>query len=100
MATNGLPFNHYHVDKYGNEYGDGIAFELMQERGIRYKWAGENIAAGQETPQDVVDAWMNSPDHKANILRPEFTSIGVGFTDETIASHDTYWTQIFAAPYR
>jgi uncharacterized protein YkwD len=100
MAKNGLPFSHYHVDKYGNEYGDGIAFELMQERGIRYKWAGENIAAGQETPQDVVDAWMNSPDHKANILRPEFTSIGVGFTDETITDHDTYWTQIFAAPYR
>jgi uncharacterized protein YkwD len=103
--ANGLPFSHYHVDKYGNEYGDGIAFELMQERGIRYKWAGENIAAGQETPQDVVDAWMNSPDHKANILRPEFTSIGVGFTDETITIYDTYWTQtywtqIFAAPYR
>lgn len=98
--ANGLPFSHYHVDKYCNEYGDGIAFELMQERGIRYKWAGENIAAGQETPQDVVDAWMNSPDHKANILRPEFTSIGVGFTDETITDHDTYWTQIFAAPYR
>lgn len=103
--ANGLPFSHYHVDKYGNEYGDGIAFELMQERGIRYKWAGENIAAGQDTPQDVVDAWMNSPDHKANILRPEFTSIGVGFTDETITIYDTYWTQtywtqIFAAPYR
>lgn len=98
--ANGLPFSHYHVDKYGNEYGDGIAFELMQERGIRYKWAGENIAAGQETPQDVVDAWMNSPGHRANILRPEFTSIGVGFTDETITDHDTYWTQIFAAPYR
>lgn len=97
--ANGLPFSHYHVDMYGNEYGDGIAFELMQERGIRYKWAGENIAAGQDTPQDVVDAWMNSPGHRANILRPEFTSIGVGFTDETTI-YDTYWTQIFAAPYR
>lgn len=98
MAKNGLPFDHYYYDNKGNRFA--YAFEMLKQRGVVYRCAGENIAAGQETPQDVVDAWMNSPGHRANILRPEFTSIGVGFTDEKITDHDTYWTQIFAAPYR
>lgn len=98
--ANGLPFSHYYLDDSRNRIGEAIAYQMMKQRGIRYFMAGENIAAGQDTPQDVVDAWMNSPGHRANILRPEFTSIGVGFTDETITSYNTYWTQIFAAPYR
>lgn len=98
--ANGLPFDHYYLDDSRNRIGEAIAYQMMKQRGIRYFMAGENIAAGQDTPQDVVDAWMNSPGHRANILRPEFTSIGVGFTDETITIYDTYWTQIFAAPYR
>jgi uncharacterized protein YkwD len=47
---------------------------------ITYKTWGENIAAGQATPKEVVDAWMASPGHKANILREEFTHMGVGYT--------------------
>lgn len=49
---------------------------------------GENIAAGQRTPQEVVQAWMNSPGHRANILNGSFTKLGVGETNH-------YWTQDF-----
>lgn len=50
---------------------------------------GENIAAGQSTPEEVVEAWMQSPGHRANILNANFTKLGVGETDH-------YWTQDFA----
>ncbi|MFJ3307136.1 CAP domain-containing protein [Streptomyces sp. NPDC086549] len=54
---------------------------------------GENIACGQRTPAEVVDDWMNSPGHRANILKPAFTHIGVGFGGGGRAG--TYWTQLF-----
>ncbi len=73
---------------------------MMKDRNLKYAWAGENIAAGPDTPQDVVNAWMNSPSHRANILRAEFTAIGVGFTNDTTTIYDTYWTQIFASPQK
>ena len=68
----------------------GSPFAMMQSFGISYRYAGENIARGQRTPQQVVDAWMNSPGHRANILNANFTQIGIGY----IASGN-YWTQMF-----
>ena len=68
----------------------GSPFEMMQSFGIRYRYAGENIAYGQRTPQQVVDAWMNSPGHRANILNANFTQIGMGYI-----STGNYWTQMF-----
>lgn len=57
--------------------------------GIVYTWgAGENIAMGHRTPQDVVRGWMNSPGHRANILREVYTHIGIGF-------YNYRWTQKF-----
>ncbi|MGP4046026.1 CAP domain-containing protein [Streptomyces sp. 2A115] len=56
---------------------------------------GENIACGQRSPAEVVDGWMNSPGHRANILKPAFTHIGVGFAGG--GSAGTYWTQLFGA---
>jgi uncharacterized protein YkwD len=55
---------------------------------------GENIAAGYATPQDVVAGWMASPGHRANILSPRFTEIGIGLADGA-APYGTYWTQEF-----
>ncbi|MBD0379960.1 CAP domain-containing protein [Paenibacillus sedimenti] len=72
-------------DMYNNQYFDhtsptyGSPFEMMSAYGIQYKYAGENIAMGQKTPQDVMKAWMNSPGHRQNILSPNFTKIGVGY---------------------
>jgi uncharacterized protein YkwD/stress response protein SCP2 len=54
---------------------------------------GENIACGQRSPADVVEGWMNSPGHRANILRPGFTHIGIGCAGGGRAG--MYWTQLF-----
>ena len=68
----------------------GSPFNMMKSFGITYKTAGENIAKGYSTPAAVVDAWMNSPGHRANILNSSFTHIGVGYVAE-----GSYWTQMF-----
>ena len=68
----------------------GSPFQMMKSFGIRYRMAGENIAKGQLTPAAVVNAWMNSAGHRANILNPSFTYIGVGY-----AKDGSYWTQMF-----
>ncbi|MBQ9805774.1 MAG: SafA/ExsA family spore coat assembly protein [Clostridia bacterium] len=68
----------------------GSPFQMMKSFGISYRSAGENIAKGQRTPQAVVDAWMNSSGHRANILNTSYTHIGVGY----VASGN-YWTQMF-----
>ncbi len=68
----------------------GSPFQMMKSFGITYRTAGENIARGQATPRAVVNAWMNSAGHRANILNASFTQIGVGY----VASGN-YWTQMF-----
>ncbi|PLT35497.1 CAP domain-containing protein [Bacillus sp. V5-8f] len=71
----------------------GSPFQMMKSFGINYGYAGENIAAGQTTPQAAMSAWMNSPGHKANILNRNFTHIGVGYAKG--GSYGHYWTQQF-----
>ncbi|MCM3090068.1 CAP domain-containing protein [Cytobacillus sp. AMY 15.2] len=71
----------------------GSPFDMMRSFGITYRTAGENIAAGQKTPQEVVTAWMNSEGHRKNILSANFTEIGVGYAQG--GSYGHYWTQMF-----
>ena len=68
----------------------GSPFEMMKQFGIQYRTAGENIAKGQRSAQEVVNAWMNSAGHRANILNKNFTHIGVGYVAD-----GNYWTQMF-----
>jgi uncharacterized YkwD family protein/spore coat assembly protein SafA len=68
----------------------GSPFDMMKQFGISYRSAGENIAQGQRNPQEVMNAWMNSSGHRANILKADFTHIGVGYE-----SNGNYWTQMF-----
>lgn len=68
----------------------GSPFDMMRSFNIDYRTAGENIAKGQETPEEVVQAWMNSEGHRANILNGNFTHIGVGFIEQ-----GNHWTQQF-----
>ncbi|MFE5889909.1 CAP domain-containing protein [Streptomyces sp. NPDC056462] len=63
--------------------------------GSRMRSIGENIACGQRSPGEVVEGWMNSPGHRANILKRDFTHIGIGFAGGGPAG--TYWTQLFGA---
>ena len=68
-------------------------FERMEAAGLRFSAAAENIAAGQPTPEAVVDSWMNSPGHRANILG-SCQELGVGLA--LGGSYGYYWTQCFA----
>ena len=68
----------------------GSPFDMINNFGISYRTAGENIARGQKTPQAVVNAWMNSSGHRANILNKSYKKIGVGYV-----SDGRYWTQMF-----
>ncbi|MRN53299.1 CAP domain-containing protein [Paenibacillus monticola] len=66
----------------------GSPFDMMASFGVTYSYAGENIAMGQKSPEEVMTAWMNSPGHRANILSANFNYIGVGFDNN-------YWVQEF-----
>ncbi|RSL35001.1 hypothetical protein D7Z54_03890 [Salibacterium salarium] len=71
----------------------GSPFDMMDSYGIEYSGGGENIAAGQRSPEEVVEGWMNSQGHRENILNPDFTHIGVGHAEG--GSYGDYWTQMF-----
>jgi len=71
-------------------YGD--PFAMMRNFGVQYQSAGENIAKGQPTPQEVVKAWMDSPGHRANILNGSYTHLGVGYVAN---NGQPCWTQQF-----
>ncbi|WP_345637049.1 CAP domain-containing protein [Rugosimonospora acidiphila] len=76
---------------------DGVTpWTRITDAGYHYSQAAENIAEGQATPASVMDAWMNSPPHKANILNCALRNLGVGLAYNS--SHTPYWTQDFGTP--
>jgi uncharacterized YkwD family protein len=81
-------------DMSNNNYFDhtsptyGSPFDMMKKFGVSYTYAGENIAKGQQTPQEVMKDWMNSQGHRENILKAEYTQIGVAY-------YNGYWVQEF-----
>jgi uncharacterized YkwD family protein len=81
-------------DMEKNNYFDHISptygspFDMMDKYGINYAYAGENIAMGQRSPQQVMNDWMNSTGHRQNILNPHYDTIGVAY-------HNGYWVQEF-----
>jgi uncharacterized YkwD family protein len=83
-------------DIYNKNYFDhnsptyGSPFDMMKKYGINFSYAGENIAKGQRTPQEVMTAWMNSPGHRSNILKSNYTTIGVAY-------YNGVWVQEFIA---
>ncbi|MBM7542450.1 SafA/ExsA family spore coat assembly protein [Amphibacillus cookii] len=105
-AANGLPelrpdwqlsrvARHKSADMLENNYfahtspSYGSPFDMLEDFGVSYQRAAENIARGQQTPHQVVREWMNSSGHRANILG-DFTHIGVGYVED-----GRYWTQMF-----
>ncbi|MFG3714131.1 CAP domain-containing protein [Micromonospora sp. NPDC047730] len=81
--------NMSHTGSDGSDAGD-----RLDRVGYAWRTYGENVAWNQKTPAAVMDAWMNSSGHRANILNCAFTEIGVGVA----SSNGPYWTQVFAAP--
>ena len=70
-------------------------FTAYDEAGVSYWGAGENIAAGQWSPESVMNSWMNSPGHRANILDGSFTQIGIACYYDPNSSYGYYWVQNF-----
>ena len=71
----------------------GSPFEMMETFGIHYKTAGENIAKGQRSVEQVMKEWMNSSGHRANVLNERYTHLGVGYV--TDGAGNGYWVQMF-----
>lgn len=74
----------------------GSPFDMLKHFGVSYSYAGENIAAGQKTAEEVMNSWMNSSGHRANILNKNYTQLGVGYT--TGGQYGTEWVQLFIRP--
>lgn len=72
-------------------------FVRMERAGYTYFTAGENIAAGQTTPSQVMQGWMDSPGHCRNIMSPDFAEIGVGTFEADSGGFRYLWTQTFGA---
>ena len=81
-----------HVDRRGR----GIA-ERARQLGYRWRAIGENIAAGQGSPHQVVAGWLASPGHCANILSPDFAEMGTAYALNPQAAMEIYWTQVLGA---
>ena len=71
-------------------------FTILWHLGIDYGYAGENIAMGQRTPEIVMNDWMNSSGHRANILSENYDCIGVGYT---MVDGHPYWVQLFTGDF-
>ncbi|MGE8391706.1 CAP domain-containing protein [Pseudomonas sp. BIGb0427] len=82
-----------HKDRDGRTPGDRA--ELA---GYAGQQVGENIAAGQDTPRKVVDGWLASPGHCANLMSPQFSELGAAYAVDPKSDAGIYWTAMFGAP--
>ncbi len=83
------------ISTFSHSRPDGSScFTVLGDYGIAYMACGENIAAGQSTPESVMNSWMNSDGHRANILSGDYSHIGVGFV-KSDSGYGYYWVQLF-----
>lgn len=82
-----------HTDWDGRNIG-----ERLRAFNYDWCWAGQNIAGGYKTPEAVVEGWMNSVGHRANIIRPQFEEIGISYFESPTGVYKTYWVQDFGTP--
>ena len=92
MARDMASKNYFdHLDSTGRRVGDR-AYDF----GYRgWKQIGENIAAGQESAERAMAEWVSSPGHYRNMMKPEYTEMGVGFMSDPASAHKRYWVQTF-----
>lgn len=84
------------VQNFSHTRPDGSScFTALDQNGVGYMNAGENIAAGYGTPAEVMNGWMNSEGHRANILNGSFGQVGIGFYSDPNTPYGTYWVQVF-----
>ncbi|MBA4066231.1 MAG: CAP domain-containing protein [Isosphaera sp.] len=95
-AARGHAANMAKQDKLNHTLDDKTFADRAKDAGYKYRALGENIAWGQAGPKEVVEGWMNSKPHKENILKDEYTEIGVGVAKN--AKGERYWVQVFGKP--
>jgi len=84
-------------DFFSHTNPDGLGpLDRLDNAGYKYVSAWENIGSGQSTAQEAFDDWMASPTHKAIMLKPGLTEIGIGYVAGGTMGH--YWTGLFALP--
>lgn len=84
-------------DYFAHNSPDGLTpGDRATAAGYLWLWVGENIAAGYPSPEQVMVGWMNSPDHKENILRIQFKELGVAV--KVSPTGRAYWAQEFGTP--
>ncbi len=71
--------------------------DRVRSQGYQFSFVGENIAAGSASPIQTVQQWMNSPGHRRNILNPNYTEIGFGYSTAP-NPYRHVWVQVFGAP--
>jgi uncharacterized protein YkwD len=85
--------------KMSHSGGDGSTPpERATRAGYRWRFVGENVAAGQPTPEAVVAEWVKSPQHCANIMDADYTEMGVAFVTAQQGKAGIYWAQVFGTP--
>lgn len=83
------------VESFSHTRPDGrTCYTVLTDMDIVYSAVGENIAAGRSTSSEVMDDWMNSDGHRANILKSDYTKMGVGYYKAS-SGYKYYWVQIF-----
>ncbi len=84
------------VRSFSHNRPDGRScFTIYDEFGVAYGYAGENIAAGQHSAQEVANAWLSSPGHRRNIMNGNYHKIGVGLVVQQGSLYEYYWTEMF-----
>jgi uncharacterized protein YkwD len=83
---------------FSHEGRDGSSPAVRITRaGYAWKAVGENIAAGQTTPESVVEGWLKSPQHCANVMAPQFREMGIAYYVNRTSQAGIYWVQLFGA---
>jgi uncharacterized protein YkwD len=87
---------HYNYFDHINPVTGSSPLDRFAASGFEGNICGENIAAGQQSPEQVVDGWIGSPEHEDNVLSPAFTHMGIGI--RLGGPYRIYWVQLFGGP--
>jgi uncharacterized protein YkwD len=99
LAAQGHAVDMARTDYFAHESPDGQgAGDRVSGAGYHWRRYGENIARGQDSPYEVVDGWMHSPEHRENIMDCDLHQMGVGLAFD--GADTPYWVQDFATPLR
>jgi uncharacterized protein YkwD len=86
-------------DYFGHRGSDASTVEgRANQEGYAWRSIGENVAAGQGSPEQVVKGWLSSPGHCANIMNDRFTEMGAAYANDSKSAAIIYWTQVFGKP--